>query len=76
MVHHRIADEDDLQNVGEFDLRFGRDLGGQRVQRLADDGGHFLLAARIHHHVGDAAHQIFAETDLRVHQAGGRHHIA
>ena len=42
----------------------------------ADGGGHFLLAARIHHHIGDAAHQVFAEADLRVHQAGGGHHLA
>ena len=33
--------------------------------------GQFGLAAGVHHHVGDAAHQIFAEADLRVHRAGG-----
>ena len=27
------------------------------------------VAARIHHHVGDAAHQVLAEADLRVHRA-------
>jgi len=48
----------------------------QCLQRLADGGGHFLLAARIHHHVGDAAHQILAEADLRIHQAGRGRHLA
>ena len=33
------------------------------------DARQLLVAARIHHHVGDAAHQIFAEADLRVHRA-------
>ncbi len=46
-----------------------RDLGGERVERLAYRRGHFLIAARIHHHIGDAAHQVLAEADLRVHQA-------
>ena len=27
-----------------------------------------VVAARVHHHVGDAAHQVFAEADLRVHR--------
>ena len=34
--------------------------------------GHLRVAARVHHHVGDAAHQVFAEADLRVHQARRR----
>ena len=51
-------------------LRLRGHLARQRVQRLADGGGHFLLAAGIHHHIGDAAHQVFAEADLRIHQAG------
>ncbi len=76
VVHDRIADEDDFQNIRELDLGFGGNLAGKRVQRLADGGGHFLLAARIHHDVGDAAHQVFAETDLRVHDAGRSHDIA
>ena len=28
-----------------------------------------VVAARIHHHIGDAAHQILAEADLRIHRA-------
>ncbi len=70
VVHDGIADEHDFQNVAEVNLRLRRHLARQRVQGLADNGGHFLLAAGIHHHVRHPAHQIFAEADLRVHQAG------
>ena len=38
--------------------------------------GHFRIAARVHHHIGDAAHKVFTEADLRVHQAGRRNHLA
>ena len=31
-----------------------------------------LVAAGVHHHIGDAAHQILAEADLRVHRADAR----
>ena len=35
-----------------------------------------LLSARVHHHVGDAAHEILAETDLRVHRPAGGDDLA
>ena len=35
---------------------------------LAHAVGELHVAARIHHHIGDAAHQVFAEADLRVHR--------
>ncbi len=46
------------------------------VDRLAHDLGHLRIAARIHHHIADAAHQILAEADLGIHQAGGGDDIA
>ena len=49
----------------------GADLADQHADRLAHRLGHRLGARRIHHHVGDAAHQILAEADLRVRRAGG-----
>ena len=39
------------------------------VDRGAHGVGHLLLAAGVHHHVRDPAHQVFAEADLRVHDA-------
>ena len=40
------------------------------VDRLAHGLGHLAVAAGVHHHVADPAHQILAEADLRVHQPG------
>ena len=37
--------------------------------RLADGAGHRLGAALVEHRVRDAAHQVLAEPDLRVHHA-------
>ena len=42
----------------------------QLPNRGAHRGGHLPLAAGMHHHVRDAAHEILAEPDLRVHRAG------
>ena len=39
-------------------------------QRLADRLGHLLGAFGMHHRVRDAAHQVLAEADLRVHHPG------
>ena len=52
------------------------ELPDERVDRLAHGRGHLRRAAGVHHRIGDAAHQIFAEADLRVHQAGGGLHLA
>ena len=39
------------------------------VERLADGRGHLAGALGMHHRVRDAAHQVLAEADLRVHHA-------
>jgi hypothetical protein len=46
----------------------------QLVQRRAHGLRHLDRAARVHHGVGDPAHQVLAEADLRVHDARGRQH--
>ena len=74
MVHDRIADDGHLDHVGPLDAGLGHDVAHQGVERLAHDRREVAIAARVHHDVGDAAHQVFAEADLRVHQAGGRQH--
>ena len=42
----------------------------QLSNRGAHRCGHLPLAAGVHHHVRDAAHEVLAEPDLRVHRAG------
>ena len=50
------------------DPGLARGFADQRVHRLAHHARQLLVAARVHHHVGNAAHQVFAEADLRVHR--------
>ena len=72
MVHHGIADEGQIHNLIRIDHRFGSELANHGGDRFANGKRHLLIAAWIHHDVADPAHEVFAETDLRVHQAGRR----
>ena len=51
-------------------------LADQRVDRRAHAAGQLGVAARVHHDIGDAAHQILAEPDLRIHRAAGGENLA
>ena len=68
MMHDRVADQRDFQDLVALDAGLARGFADQRVHRLAHHARQLLVAARIHHHVGNAAHQVFAEADLRVHR--------
>ena len=70
-MHDRIADEDGIQDVAALHVAFGADLVDQAGNRLAHGDRHAFAAVRVHHDVGDAAHQILAEADLRVRRTGG-----
>ena len=72
VMHDRVADEDQLQDLGALDAGLVGEAGQQAVERLADRLGHLLGALGMHHRVRDAAHQVLAEPDLRVHDAGAR----
>ena len=74
-MHDRVADEGQLEDLAGVDSRRGRHLIDQPADRLADRAGHQGVAAGIHHDVADPAHQILAEADLRVHQAGRGEHL-
>ena len=54
VVHDRVADEDQLEDVVGVDHRLGGELAEQRVERAADGVGHLHVAALVHHDVGDA----------------------
>jgi hypothetical protein len=75
-MHDRVADHRHGEDVIECDLRLARHIRRQGVECCAYRVGHLLCPARIHHRVGDTAHQVFAETDLRVHGAGRGHDFA
>ncbi len=76
VVHDRVADERDLEDVVARDAGVGGELGGELREAAANRARQLLLGARVHHHVGDAAHQVLAEADLRVHLSGRGEHVA
>ena len=65
MMHDRIADEGQLEDLARVDAGFGGHLLDQSALSASRTAVVIPLAARVHHHVGDPAHQIFAEADLR-----------
>ena len=69
MMHDRVADNGHLDDIGEIDPGFCGSLLRQIVESLADNTRQHFLTAGIHHDIGDAAHEVFAETDLRIHLA-------
>ena len=76
MVHDRISHEHQLEHLVALGLRLHAEVAQQAVQDLAHGVGQGHLATRVHHHVGDPAHQVLAEPDLGVHGAGRRQHRA
>ena len=66
IMHDRVADEHGLHHLVGLHARFAAHARYQRVHRLAHRPRQRHLAAGVHHHVTDAAHQILAEADLRV----------
>ena len=69
MVHHRIAHDDHIQNICCGNARLSGHVHRQIIERSAHGLCHLPVAARVHHGVADPAHQIFAKTDLGIHQA-------
>ena len=76
VVHDRVADDHRLEDQLAGDAGLGGGLAGEVVQGGADGARHLPGAAGVQHGVGDPAHQVLAEADLRVHQAGGGLHLA
>ena len=69
VVHDRVADDRELEDLDALDAGTHRQRGDQAVERLAHRDGHLAGALGMHHRVRDAAHQVLAEADLRVHDA-------
>ena len=75
VMHDRVADQRDLEDLLRLGARVARHIGGEFAERRAHSDGHLLRAARVHHGVRDPAHEVFAEADLRVHHAGRGHDL-
>ena len=69
VVHDRVADDRELEDLHPLDAGAHRERRDQPVQCLADGHGHLGRSLGMHHRVGDPAHQVLAEADLRVHDA-------
>ena len=69
VMHDRVADQRELEDLDALDPGPHRERGDQPVECLADRDGHLAGALGMHHRVRDAAHQVLAEADLRVHHA-------
>ena len=67
VVHDRVADQHHLQHLISLGFPLEAEVGQQVVQGAADGGSQLGFATRVHHHVGDPAHEVLAEPDLRVH---------
>ena len=70
VVHDRVADEHDLEKAVTRCVHRGEELADELVDGAADRHRQLRGTALVHHDVGDAAHEILAEADLRVHPAG------
>jgi hypothetical protein len=75
VVHDRVPDERDLEDVVAFDLGCVRELRGELREAAANDFRELLLGAGVEHDVRDAAHEVLAEPDLRVHLSCGCEHL-
>jgi len=71
-MHDRITDHCHLDNTLTRNARFFYNFADKIVQCRAYGVRHLDFATGIHHHIGNAAHQIFAKANLRVHQTGRR----
>ncbi len=76
VVHDRVADDRQLDDVAGGHACPGRQRGHQLADRGAHGAGHGGRPVRVQHGVRDAAHEVLAEADLRIHHALGREHGA
>ena len=75
MMHDRVAHERQAKDVLRVDgaVRYGS--GHELVDGSAHLPGQFIAALRVHHDIGDPAHQVLAKADLRIHHAVRTEHV-
>ena len=76
VVHDRVADQSDLVDVHRFEAGLVGEAKHERPQGRSHGAGHLERATFVHHRVRDAAHEVLAEADLRVHDARRGQHRA
>ncbi len=68
VVHDRVAHDRQLEDLVALDPSRCGEPGQQAVERCAHRSCHLGRPLRMHHGVRDAAHQVLAEPDLRIHR--------
>ena len=68
-MHNGVGDEAYLENVVNGALCLVTELLKQLVQGVTNSITHLRGSLGVHHHIGNPTHQIFAKTNLRVHDA-------
>ena len=68
VMHDRIRHKHQIDNGRWFYVCELRNLFDQFTQCLTNNPGQFSSLIGMHHDVGHATHQIFAEPNLRIHQ--------
>ena len=76
VVHDGVTNKAGLQNILRRNSDLLRHILGKFIERRPNHAGHLALAARVHHHIGHPAHEVFTKTNLRVHDAGRGNHLA
>ena len=76
MHHGGVADGNHLVDVARAQAHRVGGLCDQLIDRLDDGFVHLFGAIFVHHGIRDAAHQVFAKGDLRVHRRLSRQHHA
>ena len=76
VVHDRVAHEHGLDHILQITAGLRGHFLGELVDCVAHHTGHLHLASRIHHHIGDAAHEVFAKADLRIHDTRRGQHLS
>ncbi len=68
VVHDRVAHDRQLEDLIAPDPGLCGEPGQQAVERFAHRRSHLGRPLGMHHGVRDAAHQVLAEPDLRIHR--------
>ncbi len=76
VMHDWIAGNRDIQDVPGFDAGLARDVRDELVDTVAHDVRQFVGCLGMHEHVRHAAHQVFTEANLRIHDAARRQVLA
>jgi hypothetical protein len=76
VVHDRVADEGELEDLVAGDSGLHRERGHEPVERGPDCRRHLAGALWVHHRVRDTAHEVLTEPDLGVHDAVAGENLA